>query len=110
VISTQKLIIFGHELNTPVEKYLLVLSIVVFMALAAKNMVRSSTGPGLDGGARYGCGGFGDRYPPDADQAACLCRQFLLLRRGRRALRLLLPRFGGTGRLSRWICRSRSCS
>jgi branched-chain amino acid transport system permease protein len=44
VISTQKLIIFGHELNTPVEKYLLVLSIVVFMALAAKNMVRSSTG------------------------------------------------------------------
>ena len=44
VISTQKLILFGHELNTPVEKYLLVLSIVVFMALAAKNMVRSSTG------------------------------------------------------------------
>jgi branched-chain amino acid transport system permease protein len=27
-----------------VEKYLLVLSIVVVMALAAKNMVRSSTG------------------------------------------------------------------
>ena len=44
VISTQKLIIFGHELNTPVEKYLLVLSIVVVMALAAKNLVRSSTG------------------------------------------------------------------
>ncbi|MGA8879312.1 MAG: branched-chain amino acid ABC transporter permease, partial [Azonexus sp.] len=44
VISTQKLIIFGHELTTPVEKYLLVLSIVVVMALAAKNMVRSSTG------------------------------------------------------------------
>ena len=44
VISTQKLIIFGHELNTPVEKYLLVLSIVVFLALAAKNMVRSATG------------------------------------------------------------------
>jgi ABC-type branched-subunit amino acid transport system permease subunit len=35
---------FGHELDTPVEKYLLVLSIVVVMALAAKNMVRSSTG------------------------------------------------------------------
>ena len=44
VISTQKLIIFGHELNSPVEKYLLVLSIVVVMALAAKNLVRSSTG------------------------------------------------------------------
>src|SRR5574343_107671 len=44
VISTQQLIIFGHELTTPVEKYLLVLSIVVIMALAAKNMVRSTTG------------------------------------------------------------------
>ena len=44
VISTQQLIFFGHELKTPVEKYLLVLSIVVVMALAAKNMVRSTTG------------------------------------------------------------------
>ena len=44
VISTQKLMLFGHELNTPVEKYLLVLSIVVVLALAAKNMVRSTTG------------------------------------------------------------------
>lgn len=44
VISTQKLIILGHEFASPQEKYLLVLTIVVLMALAAKNLVRSSTG------------------------------------------------------------------
>lgn len=44
VISAQKVEIFGHAFETPREKYLLVLAIVVFMALAAKNMVRTSTG------------------------------------------------------------------
>lgn len=44
VISTQKLMIFGHEFESPREKYLLVLAIVVFMALAAKNLARTSTG------------------------------------------------------------------
>jgi branched-chain amino acid transport system permease protein len=44
VISTQKLMIFGHEFASPREKYLLVLAIVALMALAAKNMVRTSTG------------------------------------------------------------------
>ena len=44
VISTQPLIFFGHEFTSPQEKYLLVLTIVAVMALAAKNMVRSSTG------------------------------------------------------------------
>ena len=44
VISAQKVVILGHEFVSPREKYLLVLSIVAVMALAAKNMVRSSTG------------------------------------------------------------------
>jgi len=44
VISAQKVVIFGFPFDTPVRKYLLVLAIVVLMALAAKNMVRSSVG------------------------------------------------------------------
>ena len=44
VISAQKVVIFGYVFDTPVRKYLLVLAIVVLMALAAKNMVRSSVG------------------------------------------------------------------
>ena len=44
VISAQKIIILGHEFNTPVKRYLLVLAIVALMALLAKNMVRSSVG------------------------------------------------------------------
>ena len=44
VISAQKVVILGYVFDTPVRKYLLVLTIVVLMALAAKNMVRSSVG------------------------------------------------------------------
>ena len=44
VISAQKVVISGYVFDTPVRKYLLVLTIVVLMALAAKNMVRSSVG------------------------------------------------------------------
>lgn len=44
VISAQKMVILGHAIDTPAKKYLLVLAIVVLLALAAKNMVRSSVG------------------------------------------------------------------
>ncbi len=44
VISAQKLEMFGYPIDTPVTKYLFVLSIVCLMALLAKNLVRSSTG------------------------------------------------------------------
>ncbi len=44
VISAQKVVILGYAFDTPVRKYLLVLAIVALMALAAKNMVRSSAG------------------------------------------------------------------
>jgi len=44
VITTGKTEIFGYIFDSPREKYLLVLAIVVLMALAAKNMVRSETG------------------------------------------------------------------
>src|SRR5258708_4730350 len=44
VITAQKLVVFGHAVDTPVKRYLLVLAIVSVMALAAKNMVRSSIG------------------------------------------------------------------
>jgi len=44
VISAQKVVILGYAFNTPAKTYLFVLAIVSLMALAAKNIVRSSTG------------------------------------------------------------------
>lgn len=44
VISAHNIEILGYAFDTPRDKYLLVLAIVVLLALAAKNMVRSSTG------------------------------------------------------------------
>jgi branched-chain amino acid transport system permease protein len=44
VITTQAMEILGYKFVSPESKYLLVLAIVVVMALAAKNMARSSIG------------------------------------------------------------------
>ena len=44
VITAQTMHIFGIAFDTPVEKYMITLTIVALLALAAKNLVRSSTG------------------------------------------------------------------
>ena len=44
VITAQQLEILGYAFTTPASKYLLVLSIVAVMALAAKNMARGNVG------------------------------------------------------------------
>src|SRR5215471_3558726 len=44
VITAQKMEILGVSFDTPLMKYMLVLSLVTLLALAAKNMVRSSIG------------------------------------------------------------------
>jgi branched-chain amino acid transport system permease protein len=44
VITAQPIVILGYTFDTPPAKYLLVLSIVAVMALAAKNMARSNVG------------------------------------------------------------------
>src|SRR5881396_711211 len=44
VINAQKMAILGYSFDSPLSKYLLVLSIIALLALAAKNMVRSSIG------------------------------------------------------------------
>jgi branched-chain amino acid transport system permease protein len=44
VITAQPIEILGYAFNTPQAKYLLILSIVAVMALAAKNMARSNVG------------------------------------------------------------------
>lgn len=44
VITAQAMNILGIDFDTPAKKYLLTLGIVCFLALAAKNMVRSSVG------------------------------------------------------------------
>jgi branched-chain amino acid transport system permease protein len=44
VVTAQQIVILSFPLNTPELKYLLTLGIVVVMALAAKNLMRSETG------------------------------------------------------------------
>ncbi len=44
VITAQKIEILGYAFDGPVSKYLLTLAIVVVLALAAKNLVRTTTG------------------------------------------------------------------
>src|SRR5437660_10870856 len=44
VITAQQVVILGYAFTTPTAKYLLVLSIVAVMALAAKNMARGNAG------------------------------------------------------------------
>jgi branched-chain amino acid transport system permease protein len=44
VINAQKMAILGYSFESPVAKYMLVLSLVAALALAAKNLVRSSVG------------------------------------------------------------------
>ena len=44
VITAQQIVILGYAFDTPAAKYLLVLSIVAVLALAAKNMVRGNVG------------------------------------------------------------------
>jgi branched-chain amino acid transport system permease protein len=44
VITAQKMEIFGVTFSTPAEKYMITLAVVAALALAAKNMVRGSTG------------------------------------------------------------------
>ena len=44
VITAQQVAIFGVAFNTPAEKYLFTLAVVVVMALLAKNLMRSETG------------------------------------------------------------------
>jgi branched-chain amino acid transport system permease protein len=44
VITAQPIVVFGYHFDAPAAKYLLVLSIVAVMALAAKNMARGNIG------------------------------------------------------------------
>jgi branched-chain amino acid transport system permease protein len=44
VISAQKMVILGYRFDSPVRRYLLTLSLVSVLALAAKNLVRSRVG------------------------------------------------------------------
>jgi branched-chain amino acid transport system permease protein len=44
VITAQQIQLFGYPIVTPESKYLLTLGVVVAMALAAKNLMRSETG------------------------------------------------------------------
>jgi branched-chain amino acid transport system permease protein len=45
-VSTPEIVMFGWTMDTPVEKYLFVLSVAAVMTLAAKNLVRGHIGRG----------------------------------------------------------------
>ena len=110
VITAQQIVILGYAFDTPAAKYLLVLSIVTVMALAAKNMVRGNVGPLVDGGARHGRRGRGDRHPPDARPSCSRSRSA----RSTAASRARCSRTRTSARSSRRrsasTCRSGSCS
>ena len=74
VITAQQIVILGYAFDTPAAKYLLVLSIVALMALAAKNMAAQQRGPLVDGGARHGRRRRSDRHPPDAARSCSRSR------------------------------------
>jgi branched-chain amino acid transport system permease protein len=44
VITAQSIVILGYAFDTPASKYLLTLTVVAVLALAAKNLMRSETG------------------------------------------------------------------
>jgi branched-chain amino acid transport system permease protein len=44
VIDAQTMAIFGYDLDTPLKKYLMTLTVVAVLALAAKNLMRTATG------------------------------------------------------------------
>src|SRR3546814_15405502 len=46
VITAQDIVIFGHEFTSPVEIYLVVISIVSVLTLLAANMARGAPGRG----------------------------------------------------------------
>ena len=110
VITAQKIVILGYEFDTPAAKYLLVLSIVAVMALAAKNMARGNIGRSwmavrdMDVAAEV----IGIRLM--RDQAARLRRQLVLLRRRRRAFRVCVSSAPSSRKPTASTCRSGSCS
>ena len=99
VITAQQIVILGYEFNTPTAKYLLVLSIVARDGAGRQEHGARQRRPLVDGGARHGRRGRGDRHTTDAREAPRLRGEFLLLRRGRRAVRVCLPRHRGAGSL-----------
>ena len=99
VVTVQKMQILGYSFETPNSKYLLVLAIVAVPGAAGEEHDPLERGPLLDGGARHGRGGRSDRLSAPAHQAARLCRQLVLLRRGGRPVCVCLPGHGGAGGL-----------
>ena len=110
VITAQKIEILGYAFDTPADKYLLTLGDRRGAGAAGQEPDAQRDRPRLHGGARHGRRRRGDRHPHDADQAARLRDQLVLLRRRRRALRVRLPRHGRAGGASTSTCRSGSCS
>ena len=63
VINAQKITILGYAFDTPVAKYLLTLSIVAVLGARGEEHGAQLDRPRVDGGARHGRRGRGDRHP-----------------------------------------------
>ena len=110
VITAQKIEILGYTFDQPVPKYLLTLAIVAVLALAAKNMVRSAIGRAWMAVRDMDVAAEVIGIPMLQHQAPRLRGQLVLLRRRRRALRVLPTSAPSSPRASTWTCRSASCS
>ena len=66
VITAQKIVILGYAFDTPAAKYLLVLSIVARDGARGEEHGAQQRRAVVDGGARHGRRGRGDRHPADA--------------------------------------------
>ncbi len=91
--------LFGFAIDTPVRQVPVRARLRDGAGLRRQEPGALGHRPRLDGRARHGRGRRGHRHSADAHQAARLRGQLVLLRRGRRALCVLLPRLGGAGRL-----------
>ena len=110
VITAQPIAILGYAFDTPVKKYLLVLAIVALLAVLAKNLVRSRIGRAwmavrdMDVAAEV----IGIRIL--RTKLIGLRRELVLLRRGRRPVRIRLSGQRANRTASISTCRSASCS
>jgi branched-chain amino acid transport system permease protein len=85
-VSAPPLTILGYTFDSPAEKYLLVLAFVCVFALVARNLDARGDRALVDGHARHGRGGRGDRHPAAVGQALGLRGKLVLRGRGGGAL------------------------
>ena len=95
-VSTAPIELFGWTIESPVDKYLFVLSIADRADTGSQESGARAYRPLLDGHARYGRRGRGHRHQAADGEAFSLRGQLVLRRRGGRPVGVCPPRRVGT--------------